>query len=128
MVLSLVPAIATPASADFPLRRGNTSIAAQIATERGCQEDGAEPVYVVGDPIEGLDDVDSDELKVFHAGTATRDGHPVTAGGRVLCATALGATVRDARSRAYQAVERIHWADRYFRTDIGARAIAREGD
>ena len=50
----------------------------------------------------------------------------VTGGGRVLCVTALGATVDAARARAYETVKKIHWRDARYRTDIGYRAIARE--
>jgi phosphoribosylamine---glycine ligase len=49
----------------------------------------------------------------------------VTAGGRVLCVVGLGADVAAAQRRAYQGVERIRWADCYYRRDIGHRAIAR---
>ncbi|HHH46034.1 MAG TPA: phosphoribosylamine--glycine ligase, partial [Thiotrichales bacterium] len=65
--------------------------------------------------------------KVFHAGTALReDGRVVTAGGRVLCVTALGDSVTEAARRAYARVSQIHWPDAYYRRDIGHRAIARE--
>ncbi len=49
----------------------------------------------------------------------------VTAGGRVLCVTALGDTVATAQQIAYTGVKRIHWADAYYRSDIGYRALAR---
>jgi len=50
----------------------------------------------------------------------------VTSGGRVLCATAMGATVSEAQARAYELASKIHWDDVYLRDDIGWRAIARE--
>ncbi len=78
-----------------------------------------------GDVIEGLDGVDNDVVKVFHAGTALRDGQVVTAGGRVLCVCALGDDLRQARDRAYQAVGRIHWPGAFYRGDIGHRALNR---
>ncbi len=81
--------------------------------------------YRSGDVIEGLPE-DEPDRKVFHAGTALRDGQVVTQGGRVLCVTALGATVAEAQRRAYEWVERIHWRDVYYRRDIGHRAVARE--
>ncbi len=82
--------------------------------------------YRKGDVITGLPE-ETPDLKVFHAGTALDDqGRPVTAGGRVLCVTALGDTVAEAQARAYQAVKQIHWEGAYYRTDIGHRAIARE--
>lgn len=82
--------------------------------------------YRKGDPISGLPETESGDLKVFHAGTALRDGRVVTAGGRILCVTALGATVEEAQSRAYEQARRISWDGAYFRTDIGHRAVARE--
>ncbi len=81
--------------------------------------------YPKGDEIHGLDSDFGDGVKVFHAGTALRDGKVVTAGGRVLCVCALGGDVADARRRAYQAVERIHWDGMFYRRDIGHRAIGR---
>jgi phosphoribosylamine--glycine ligase len=64
--------------------------------------------------------------KVFHAGTATQDGTVVTAGGRVLCVTALGDSVAEAQARAYALVRQISWDNVYYRSDIGYRAVARE--
>jgi phosphoribosylamine---glycine ligase len=81
--------------------------------------------YRKGEPISGLPELEEPGLKVFHAGTAERDGEIVTNGGRVLCATALGATVTEAQRRAYGLVERIHWQGMHCRRDIGYRAIAR---
>lgn len=82
--------------------------------------------YHTGDVIEGLPAVDDQACKVFHAGTREQDGKLVTAGGRVLCACALGDTIAAAREKAYQCVEGIDWADVYYRTDIGYRALERE--
>jgi phosphoribosylamine---glycine ligase len=76
-----------------------------------------------GDVIRGLDRVE--EADVFHAGTAERDGEIVTAGGRVLGVTALGATPAEARERAYAAAERIIFDGRQMRTDIALRAVDR---
>jgi phosphoribosylamine---glycine ligase len=81
--------------------------------------------YRKGEPISGLPELEEPGLKLFHAGTAERDGEIVTNGGRVLCATALGATVTEAQRRAYGLVERIHWQGMHCRRDIGYRAIAR---
>jgi phosphoribosylamine--glycine ligase len=80
--------------------------------------------YEKGALITGLGN-DAEDLKVFHAGTAAEDGGVVTAGGRVLCVTALGSDVAAARQRAYQAVEQIHWDNCYYRRDIGCRALDR---
>ncbi len=82
--------------------------------------------YRKGDVIAGLDDVDSDTVKVFHAGSRDDQGQVVTNGGRVLCVTALGATVYEAQEQAYQAVGHIRWDGVYYRTDIGYRAVIRE--
>lgn len=82
--------------------------------------------YAKGAVIEGLSTADGASLKVFHAGTALQDEQVVTSGGRVLCVTALGATVQQAQQRAYEQVRTIHWDGVYYRTDIGYRAVARE--
>ncbi len=78
-----------------------------------------------GDVIRGLDDAASTGAEVLHAGTARRDGEFVTAGGRVLNITALGATPGDARDRAYDAASRISFDGMQMRTDIAARAVDR---
>ncbi|WP_374663572.1 phosphoribosylamine--glycine ligase [Ramlibacter sp.] len=75
-----------------------------------------------GDTITGLPP-DSDEAMVFHAGTAERDGATVTSGGRVLCVTALGESVRGAQQRAYETLQGIHFEGAQYRRDIGWRAI-----
>ena len=79
-----------------------------------------------GDAIHGLDAPLPADCKIFHASTKPANGHVVTAGGRVLCACALGDTVHDAQQRAYAAVDHISWNGEFHRTDIGWRAIARE--
>jgi len=82
--------------------------------------------YAKGLPISGLPEPESKDTKVFHAGTALVNDQIVTAGGRVLCATALGESVTQAQQRAYELIRTIHWDEVQFRTDIGYRAIARE--
>jgi phosphoribosylamine--glycine ligase len=79
-----------------------------------------------GEVINGLDQVFPDGVKVFHAGTACKDGHIVTAGGRVLCVTALGDSVSEAQRLAYQAAATIHCKGMFYRRDIGYRAVERE--
>lgn len=82
--------------------------------------------YRKGDAIQGLDDVNCDSCKVFHAGTQkTDDGQTLTDGGRVLCVTALGKTVAEAQKNAYAGVNSIHWEDAHYRNDIGFRALNR---
>jgi len=82
--------------------------------------------YHKGDVISGLPDTAQEGLKVFHAGTKIQDGQVVTNGGRVLCATALGTSVSEAQSKAYELAKGITWDNVYYRTDIGNRAVARE--
>lgn len=82
--------------------------------------------YQSGDVISGLETIDGNDQKVFHAGTQSKGDQVVTAGGRVLCVVALGDNVTRAQARAYEAVARIHWDNMYFRKDIGYRAISRE--
>ncbi len=77
-----------------------------------------------GDAIHGLD-ADLDGAKVFHAGTAERDGQVVTAGGRVLCVVAKGGDIAAARATAYAAVDKISWRGLQFRRDIAHRALGR---
>ena len=75
-----------------------------------------------GDVITGLP-TDLQDAHVFHAGSTMKDGQPVTSGGRVLCVTALGDSVKQAQSRAYQIAEGIHFEGSQMRRDIGWRAI-----
>jgi len=75
-----------------------------------------------GDVITGIP-AGTDELMVFHAGTALQDGTLSAAGGRVLCVTALGDSVRVAQHRALDAVKQIHFDGAHWRNDIGHRAI-----
>ncbi|HEV8106936.1 MAG TPA: phosphoribosylamine--glycine ligase [Burkholderiales bacterium] len=77
-----------------------------------------------GDPITGIP-ASADDCRVFHAGTRLEGKALVTSGGRVLCVTALGDSVKMARTRAYEAVERIRFDGMQYRKDIGHRAIKR---
>jgi len=79
-----------------------------------------------GDVISGLEHDFPAGTKVFHAGTAELDDDVVTAGGRVLCVTALGETVLQAQESAYLAVAKIGWEGMFYRKDIGYRAIKKE--
>jgi phosphoribosylamine--glycine ligase len=77
-----------------------------------------------GDVITGLPtDLSDPDCTVFHAGTGQQNGHVITAGGRVLCVTALGDTVRQAQQRAYAVVDQIAFDGMQCRRDIGHRAI-----
>ena len=84
--------------------------------------------YAKGIEISGLGTGESEDAKVFHAGTASNNGAVVTAGGRVLCATALGESVTQAQQSAYQLAKTISWDGMFHRNDIAYRAIARENN
>lgn len=81
-----------------------------------------------GDIIHGLDKMNNVDCKVFHAGTKEEKGDTVTAGGRVLCVTALGETVTNAQKRAYDCIDSINWDGMFYRKDIGYRAVKRENN
>ena len=74
-----------------------------------------------GKPIKGIEKASTDpDVVVFHAGTSSKDGQVVTNGGRVLGVTALGATIEEARKKAYAAAEKIMFEGKQLRRDIGA--------
>ena len=75
-----------------------------------------------GDVITGLP-ANAEDAMVFHAGTQKKDGQLLSSGGRVLCVTALGGTVKAAQQRAYEVLDGIHFDGAQFRRDIGHRAI-----
>ena len=75
------------------------------------------------DRIDGLQQLNGAPVKVFHAGTTEEDGAIYTNGGRVLCVTTLASDVATAQSTANQCAECIEWPDRFYRHDIGHRAI-----
>ncbi|MFN3230547.1 MAG: phosphoribosylamine--glycine ligase [Alphaproteobacteria bacterium] len=82
--------------------------------------------YDKGSEIKGLEAAGApDDVEIFHAGTALKDGTIVATGGRVLNVTALGPTIADAQRSAYAAVDKIDWPDGFCRRDIGWRAIGR---
>ncbi len=76
-----------------------------------------------GDVITGLP-VSVEDFRVFHAGTMLEDGNIITSGGRVLCVTALGDSIKMAQRRVYQAIEGIRFDGMQYRRDIGHRAVA----
>jgi phosphoribosylamine--glycine ligase len=79
--------------------------------------------YETDKPISGLESAASEGVQVFHAGTRRKSGQVVTSGGRVLAVTALGDTIAAARSRAYEAVARIHFEGCHYRRDIAQSAV-----
>jgi phosphoribosylamine--glycine ligase len=92
--------------------------------------DGYPEAPRTGAVIDGLDNVNAEthpDVQVFHAGTAIADGSVVVSGGRVLCVTALGDSVRQAQRAAYAAVAAIRFDGMQFRSDIGFRALSRRG-
>jgi phosphoribosylamine--glycine ligase len=83
--------------------------------------------YAKGSRIGGLDEAAEIEgVEIFHAGTVARDGYILADGGRVLNVCAVGRIVKEARERAYQAVDCIEWPDGFCRRDIGWQAVERE--
>ena len=99
-------------------RKAATCVVVASGGYPGSYEDGKE--------IHGLDALDAmDDVVAFHAGTAMRDGKLVTQGGRVLGVTALADDLRGSIDRAYEAVDRIRFDNRYFRGDIGEKGLRR---
>jgi phosphoribosylamine--glycine ligase len=83
--------------------------------------------YAKGSVIAGLEAAAAVEgVQIFHAGTVAAGGRILADGGRVLDVSALGKTVGEAQMRAYQAIDRIQWAEGFCRRDIGHRAVERE--
>ena len=82
--------------------------------------------YEKGFEITGIEDAEKDpDIVVFHAGTDIKDGKLITAGGRVLTVTAVGDTLKEAKEKAYKAVEKIHFEGAHYRRDIGDKGIIR---
>jgi phosphoribosylamine--glycine ligase len=82
--------------------------------------------YETEKPISGLEDAAKlDAIEIFHAGTRRANGQIMTAGGRVLAVTALGATIEAARTRAYEAVSRIHFEGCHYRRDVALSVVSR---
>jgi phosphoribosylamine--glycine ligase len=81
-----------------------------------------------GGAIGGIEQAEASGARVFHAGTATKDGQLVANGGRVLNVTAIGKTVTQAQAAAYQAVDAISFPTGFCRRDIGWREVAREAE
>jgi phosphoribosylamine--glycine ligase len=104
----------------FPIEWDERSALGIIMASSGYPEK-----YETGLEISGLDTMDQSypDVKIFHSGTAIRNGNIVTNGGRVICVTALGSDVRQAQKIAYDAVKKVTWNGVYYRTDIGDKAM-----
>jgi phosphoribosylamine--glycine ligase len=99
--------------------RAAESAAVTVALAAGSYPEGRD----TGSPISGIEEAEELGAVVFHAGTAMRDGQLLTSGGRILNVTGLGETLEEARSRAYEACERISFPGVRFRRDIAAKAV-----
>jgi phosphoribosylamine--glycine ligase (EC 6.3.4.13) len=77
----------------------------------------------VGKEIHGLEDIKDEDVIIFHAGTELKGGKLITTGGRVLNVCAWGNDLKEAKERAYKAVEKIHFEGMHYRKDIGDRAL-----
>lgn len=87
-------------------------------------ESGYPNSYKIGNIISGLEQVHKNtSQKIFHAGTVIKNNKIVTNGGRVLCVCALADDVKQAQIHAYKYVNTINWESKYFRTDIGSKAL-----
>jgi len=78
--------------------------------------------YNNGSKIGSLEGLESEGIKIFHAGTSQKDGSLLANGGRVLNVTTMAPSITEARKKAYDVVEKIDWEEGFWRTDIGKRA------
>jgi phosphoribosylamine--glycine ligase len=125
MMSDIVPALI--ASADGQLKNFSLRWFDDVALTVIMATKGYPGEYGKGSVIGGLDEAAKVEgVEIFHAGTAMKDGRIVANGGRVLNVCALGKTVTEAQTRAYQAVDRIQWPEGFCRRDIGWQAVKRE--
>jgi phosphoribosylamine---glycine ligase len=125
LMSDLVPALL--ASIDGQLKSFDLRWYAEPALTVVMAAKGYPGDYEQGSVIEGLDEAAKVEgVQIFHAGTRAEGGKILANGGRVLNVSAIGKTVKEARTRAYEAISRIHWPEGFCRSDIGWRAIERE--
>jgi len=125
MESDLVPAML--ASIDGTLDTIKTEWSPGVALTVVMAAKGYPGSYEKGSVIRGLEDAGkADDVMIFHAGTARKDGDIIATGGRVLNVTARADTVSSARDKAYAAIEKIDWPGGFCRSDIGWRAIERE--
>jgi phosphoribosylamine--glycine ligase len=127
LMSDLVPALL--ASVDCELKHFDLRWYPEPALTVVMAANGYPGDYARGTTIEGLDGAAKIEgVEIFHAGTRSEGGKILANGGRVLNITATAKTVSEAQRRAYEAVDRIRWPDRFCRRDIGWQAVARERD
>jgi phosphoribosylamine--glycine ligase len=125
LMSDLVPALI--AARDGQLKSFDLRWHAQTALTVVMATRGYPGAYGKGSMIEGLDDAAKVEgVEIFHAGTKADGSRILANGGRVLNICALGDSVAEAHTRAYEAVDRIRWPEGFCRRDIGWRAVARE--
>jgi len=102
----------------FPIEWSSDMALGVIMSSKGYPES-----YETGLEITGLKDLNYKNLKVFHSGTKNKNNKILTAGGRVLCVTALGENMKKSRQHVYSAISKINWKGCYFRKDIGFRIM-----
>jgi phosphoribosylamine--glycine ligase len=125
MMSDIVPAFL--ASCDGELKHFNLRWYPESALTVVMAAKGYPGDYKKGTRIEGLDDAAKiDGVEIFHAGTVAKDGAILANGGRVLNVCAMGKTVTEAKTRAYQAVDAIRWPDGFCRRDIAWQAVEAE--
>jgi phosphoribosylamine--glycine ligase len=117
-LLALLAAAATGGLGDVEIAVSPLAAVTVVLASKGYPESSE-----VGVEIRGLEDAESEGAAVFHAGTARRDGTLLSAGGRVLNVTALGATLAEARKRAYRGIGHIDFPGMQCRSDIALRAV-----
>jgi len=121
-LVDVCEAIVDGALADTPIRWRKGAAVCVVMTAKGYPGD-----YQRGDAIAGLETFEGatvSDAMIFHAGTARDGARVVTAGGRVLGVTGVGATIAAARDRAYVAVGRVSFPGAAYRSDIAARALS----
>ena len=118
----IVPALI--AARDGMLKNFDLRWSSEVALTVVMATKGYPGAYAKGSVIEGLEEANAVEgVEIFHAGTIEENGRIMASGGRVLNVCALGATVEQARERAYTAIDRIQWPEGFCRLDIGWRAL-----
>ena len=121
----LIPAL--QACIDGTLNDALIKVRPEVAATVIMAAGGYPGSYKKGTPIFGLEEATKlSDCMVFHAGTSLKDGRVITAGGRVLAVTALGADLKTAVGRAYEAVAKIRFEGAHYRKDIAHRAFGRE--